>query len=158
MRGVRYRHPDARSSAGPGDGGQVVGHEHDRRGRHPGRDRLLLFGERTAADEARAAVRDLGSGGGAVFTVWTIQRTRDLAILKALGATTRYLLRDALGQAVVLFLGGTLYGTALTAGIGAPASGTVPFALSAHGPRPRSSDDRARHGRRGPASPPHYLS
>ncbi|MDQ2851800.1 MAG: ABC transporter permease [Actinomycetota bacterium] len=68
---------------------------------------------------------------GAFFTVWTIQRSRDIAILKALGATTRYLLRDALGQAVVLLVGGTLVGSALAAGLGALASGTVPFVLSA---------------------------
>lgn len=67
---------------------------------------------------------------GAFFTVWTIQRSRDIAILKALGATTRYLLRDALGQAVVLLVGGTVAGTALATGLGALASGTVPFELS----------------------------
>lgn len=67
---------------------------------------------------------------GAFFTVWTIQRSRDIAILKALGATTTYLLRDALGQAVVLLLGGTVIGTALAAAAGLLASGTVPFVLS----------------------------
>ena len=39
---------------------------------------------------------------GAFFTVWTIQRSGDIAILKALGASTGYLLKDALGQALVL--------------------------------------------------------
>ncbi|MEO8850261.1 MAG: FtsX-like permease family protein [Allobranchiibius sp.] len=68
---------------------------------------------------------------GAFFTVWTIQRSRDIAILKALGATTKYLLRDALGQAVVLLLGGTVIGTVLAAAAGLLASGTVPFVLSA---------------------------
>ena len=68
---------------------------------------------------------------GAFFTVWTIQRSGDIAVLKALGATTRYLLRDALGQAVVLLVGGTVIGSVLAAGIGALASGTVPFVLSA---------------------------
>ncbi|MBB5907343.1 putative ABC transport system permease protein [Actinoalloteichus hymeniacidonis] len=67
---------------------------------------------------------------GAFFTVWTIQRAGDIAVLKALGATTGYLLRDALGQAVVLLVGGTVIGTALAAGIGALASDTVPFVLS----------------------------
>ncbi|MHA6802303.1 ABC transporter permease [Salinifilum ghardaiensis] len=68
---------------------------------------------------------------GAFFTVWTIQRSRDIAVLKALGARTGYLLRDALGQALVLLVGGTAAGTALAAGIGALAAGTVPFVLDA---------------------------
>ena len=68
---------------------------------------------------------------GAFFTVWTIQRSRDIAVLKALGATTKYLLRDALGQAMVLLAGGTALGTGLAAALGAFASGTVPFVLSA---------------------------
>lgn len=68
---------------------------------------------------------------GAFFTVWTIQRSRDIAVLKALGATTKYLLRDALGQVVVLLVGGTALGTGLAAALGAVASGTVPFVLSA---------------------------
>ncbi|WP_037353194.1 ABC transporter permease [Amycolatopsis orientalis] len=68
---------------------------------------------------------------GAFFTVWTIQRSRDIAVLKALGATTKYLLRDALGQAAVLLIGGTVLGTGLAAALGAVASGTVPFVRSA---------------------------
>ena len=69
---------------------------------------------------------------GAFFTVWTIQRSGDIAVLKALGASTRYLLRDALGQAVVLLVLGTAAGTAIAAGVGAAigASGAgVPFVL-----------------------------
>ncbi|MFF8566830.1 FtsX-like permease family protein [Streptomyces albidoflavus] len=68
---------------------------------------------------------------GAFFTVWTIQRAGDIAVLKALGASTRGLLTDALGQALVLLTGGTLLGTALAAAIGALVSGSaVPFALA----------------------------
>ncbi|NLU70514.1 ABC transporter permease [Streptomyces sp. HNM0574] len=68
---------------------------------------------------------------GAFFTVWTIQRSGDVAVLKALGASTANLLRDALGQAVVLLVGGTLAGTALAAAIGAALSGgPVPFLLT----------------------------
>ncbi|MGW4375818.1 FtsX-like permease family protein [Streptomyces albidoflavus] len=68
---------------------------------------------------------------GAFFTVWTIQRAGDIAVLKALGASTRGLLTDALGQALILLTGGTLLGTALAAGIGALVSGSaVPFALA----------------------------
>ncbi|SHN22596.1 putative ABC transport system permease protein [Streptomyces yunnanensis] len=67
---------------------------------------------------------------GAFFTVWTIQRSGDVAVLKALGASTRYLLRDALGQAVVLLVAGTALGTAMAAGVGAAVGGTVPFVLA----------------------------
>ncbi|MFF0120618.1 ABC transporter permease [Micromonospora arida] len=68
---------------------------------------------------------------GAFFTVWTIQRSGDVAVLKALGASTANLLKDALGQAVVLLTGGTLLGTALAAGLGALVAGAaVPFLLT----------------------------
>ncbi len=66
---------------------------------------------------------------GAFFMVWTIQRSGDVAILKALGASTGYLLRDALGQAVVLLVLGTALGTAVAAGLGALVQGSVPFVL-----------------------------
>ncbi|MET9883013.1 ABC transporter permease [Streptomyces sp. NPDC006430] len=67
---------------------------------------------------------------GAFFTVWTIQRSGDIAVLKALGASTGYLLKDALGQAVVMLAIGTGLGTALAAGFGALISGgNVPFVL-----------------------------
>ncbi|NEA47546.1 ABC transporter permease, partial [Streptomyces sp. SID10815] len=68
---------------------------------------------------------------GAFFTVWTIQRAADIAVLKALGAATRYLLRDALGQAAVLLVAGTLLGSALAALAGALVAGdSVPFVLA----------------------------
>ena len=68
---------------------------------------------------------------GAFFTVWTIQRSGDIAVLKALGASTANLLRDALGQAVVLLTGGTAIGTGIAAGFGALVSdSTVPFLLT----------------------------
>lgn len=67
---------------------------------------------------------------GAFFTVWTIQRSGDVAVLKALGASTAYLLRDALGQAVAVLVIGTGLGAALATGIGAfIGGGTVPFVL-----------------------------
>lgn len=69
---------------------------------------------------------------GAFFTVWTIQRSGDIAVLKALGASTPYLLKDALGQAVVMLAIGTGLGTALASGFGALISGgDVPFVLDA---------------------------
>ncbi|WP_405459329.1 ABC transporter permease [Streptomyces sp. NBC_00101] len=68
---------------------------------------------------------------GAFFTVWTIQRSGDVAVLKALGASTVNLLEDALGQAVVLLVSGTLIGTGIAAALGALVSGSaVPFLLT----------------------------
>ncbi|MEU6989804.1 ABC transporter permease [Streptomyces sp. NPDC046465] len=68
---------------------------------------------------------------GAFFTVWTIQRSADVAVLKALGASTAGLLKDALGQAVVLLVGGTLTGTGIAAAVGALVTGSdVPFLLT----------------------------
>jgi putative ABC transport system permease protein len=68
---------------------------------------------------------------GAFFTVWTIQRSADVAVLKALGASTASLLKDALGQAVILLAAGTLVGTGIAAGLGALVSGSaVPFLLT----------------------------
>lgn len=67
---------------------------------------------------------------GAFFTVWTVQRAGDVAVLKALGASTPYLLKDALGQAVLMLTAGTLLGTALAVGIGVlVGGGDVPFVL-----------------------------
>ncbi|MFE2265006.1 ABC transporter permease [Streptomyces griseosporeus] len=68
---------------------------------------------------------------GAFFTVWTLQRSGDVAVLKALGASTAGLLKDALGQAVVLLAGGITLGTGLAAAAGALVSGSaVPFVLT----------------------------
>ncbi|CCH30115.1 ABC transporter permease [Actinosynnema sp. NPDC047251] len=68
---------------------------------------------------------------GAFFTVWTIQRAGDVAVLKALGASTAGLLRDALGQAVVVLTGGTLLGTGLAVAAGAALAGSaIPFLLT----------------------------
>lgn len=66
---------------------------------------------------------------GAFFTVWTIQRSPDIAVLKALGASTGYVLKDAIGQAVVLLLGGTVLGGLIVLLAGTFAAGRVPFAL-----------------------------
>ena len=66
---------------------------------------------------------------GAFFTVWTVQRSGEIAILKAVGASTGYLLKDALGQALILLIIGTTVGTLLAAGIGAVAGSAVPFVL-----------------------------
>lgn len=68
---------------------------------------------------------------GAFFTVWTVQRRPDVAVLKAVGASSGYLVRDALGQAAAVLLAGAALGAAAGAGGGALASAAVPFELSA---------------------------
>ncbi|WP_279366332.1 ABC transporter permease [Microbacterium testaceum] len=67
---------------------------------------------------------------GAFFTVWTMQRSADIAVLKALGASTPALVRDALGQASVVLAIGVGVGIGLTALLGAVAAGSLPFVLS----------------------------
>ena len=67
---------------------------------------------------------------GAFFTVWTMQRSADIAVLKALGASTPALVRDALGQATVVLVVGVGVGIGLTALLGALAGGALPFVLS----------------------------
>lgn len=67
---------------------------------------------------------------GAFFTVWTMQRAGDVAVLKALGASTGSLVRDALGQALVVLVVGIGVGTAAVVGLGALAGGALPFLLS----------------------------
>ncbi|MGX6607728.1 ABC transporter permease [Micromonosporaceae bacterium Da 78-11] len=70
---------------------------------------------------------------GAFFTVWTVQRSNEIAILKALGASTGYLLKDAVGQALALLTIGTAVGACLAAAIGAGitaiAGAALPFVL-----------------------------
>jgi putative ABC transport system permease protein len=67
---------------------------------------------------------------GAFFTVWTVQRTPDLAVLKAIGASSGSLVRDALGQSlVVLAVAGGL-GTGVAALAGGLAGHVVPFVVS----------------------------
>lgn len=66
---------------------------------------------------------------GAFFAVWTIQRSGDVAVLGALGATTGYLLRDALGQAVTLLALGIAVGTGVAVAFGAIVGDRVPLVL-----------------------------
>ncbi|MFF2051702.1 FtsX-like permease family protein [Leifsonia sp. NPDC058194] len=67
---------------------------------------------------------------GAFFTVWTMQRKGDVAVLKALGASTPALVRDALGQALIVLVAGIAVGLAVVAGAGALAGSALPFLLS----------------------------
>ncbi|CAM3752381.1 ABC transporter permease [Nocardiopsis rhodophaea] len=68
---------------------------------------------------------------GAFLTVWTIQRSGDIAILKALGGSTAYLLRDALAQALMVLLAGAGVGGLAGFGVGVLAETVVPFSLTA---------------------------
>ncbi|EMY33775.1 ABC transporter permease [Arthrobacter crystallopoietes BAB-32] len=67
----------------------------------------------------------------AFLTVWTIQRTRDIAVLKAMGATDRYLLRDALTQAGLVLAAGAIAGGAAGVFGGSLAAQAAPFLLTA---------------------------
>lgn len=64
---------------------------------------------------------------GAFFTVWTMQRAGDIAVLKALGATTASLVRDALGQALIVLAAGIAVGLAAVLGLGVLAGRSLPF-------------------------------
>lgn len=67
---------------------------------------------------------------GAFFTVVTIQRKHEIAVLRAMGASTRYLLRDSLAQSAVLLLSATSVGVGVGLLLGAwLASTPMPFAL-----------------------------
>lgn len=66
----------------------------------------------------------------AFLTIWTIQRTRDLAVLRALGASTRYIMGDAVGQAAVILAVGVGAGAIIGTGLGMAVGGVVPFNLT----------------------------
>lgn len=69
---------------------------------------------------------------GAFFTVLTIQRKQEIAVMRAMGAGTRYLLRDSLLQSAMLLATSTALGIALGLAAGAAISSTpMPFALEA---------------------------
>ncbi|MEV6659173.1 ABC transporter permease [Nocardia fluminea] len=67
---------------------------------------------------------------GAFFTVWTVQRQPDIATLKALGATTGSLVRDALAQAAIVLTAGVTAGLAITALASLLLGEAMPFVLS----------------------------
>ncbi|MBC9225728.1 FtsX-like permease family protein [Aeromicrobium sp. 636] len=68
---------------------------------------------------------------GAFFTVWTIQRAGDLAVLRAMGASSRYLLRDSIAQATLVLLVFTGIGVAAGVALGAAMPAAMPFELEA---------------------------
>lgn len=67
---------------------------------------------------------------GAFFTVWTIQRRQEIAVMRAMGASTGYLLRDSLMQSFILLLVSAGVGSGIGVGLGAAIGSTpMPFAL-----------------------------
>lgn len=71
---------------------------------------------------------------GAFFTVLTVQRTRQIGLLKALGASSGYVLRDGIGQIAIVVLAATVIGAAAGAAvIGLLDGGPVPVELSIGG-------------------------
>ncbi|HEV7166742.1 MAG TPA: ABC transporter permease [Micrococcaceae bacterium] len=66
----------------------------------------------------------------AFLTVWTVQRTRDIAVLKAVGASGGYLLRDAITQAAIVLLAGAGIGGAVGIAGGFFAAKAAPFLVS----------------------------
>ncbi|WP_225725589.1 MULTISPECIES: ABC transporter permease [unclassified Nocardia] len=67
---------------------------------------------------------------GAFFTVWTVQRQPDIATLKALGATTGSLVRDALAQAAIVLAAGVGIGLGITVAAAGFMGDALPFVLS----------------------------
>ena len=70
---------------------------------------------------------------GAFFTVWTQQRRHDLAVVRAMGADRGYLLRDGIGQALLVLAVGQGIGAVLGIGLALLAAGTVPILLTVGG-------------------------
>lgn len=66
---------------------------------------------------------------GAFFTVWTVQRAGEIGLLRALGASSGYVVRDALGQMTIVLVTATLAGAAIAVGLGQLVGDTVPFRL-----------------------------
>lgn len=66
----------------------------------------------------------------AFLTVWTVQRTRDIAVLKALGGSSGYVLRDALAQAALVLFAGAAVGGALGLAGGIFAAQAAPFLVT----------------------------
>ncbi|MBF4480538.1 putative ABC transport system permease protein [Rhodococcus rhodochrous J3] len=67
---------------------------------------------------------------GAFFTIWTVQRSREIAVLRAMGASTGFLLRDSLLQAVIVLVGSVAVGVLIGLGLGSGLEGSgMPFVL-----------------------------
>lgn len=67
---------------------------------------------------------------GAFFVVWTVQRRQEIGVLKALGATDRLLLREALGQGAIIIGAAAAAGMLVGGLLGTLVGDQVPFRLS----------------------------
>lgn len=70
---------------------------------------------------------------GAFFSVWTVQRAPELALLRAIGASRRRLLSYTVLQAALVVVAGTVAGGLLAVGTGLMVGASVPFSLPAGG-------------------------
>lgn len=68
---------------------------------------------------------------GAFFVIWTVQRTQQIGLLKALGASNLYVIRDAIGQLAIVLVVATAAGVLVGTGLGQLVGGSVPFRLEA---------------------------
>lgn len=66
----------------------------------------------------------------AFLTVWTVQRTRDIAVLKAMGGSSGYILRDAITQAAMVLLAGAGAGGLIGVAGGFIAAQAAPFLVT----------------------------
>jgi putative ABC transport system permease protein len=66
----------------------------------------------------------------AFLTVWTVQRTRDIAVLKAMGASGGYVLKDAMTQAAIVLVVGAGLGGAVGVLGGFAAAQAAPFLVT----------------------------
>lgn len=67
---------------------------------------------------------------GAFFSIWTIQRTKEIGLVKALGASSAYVMKDSLGQALILIAAGATVGGAFAIGFSKLVADTeLPFML-----------------------------
>src|SRR5690606_18522489 len=85
---------------------------------------------------------------GAFFTVLTVQRTRQIGLLKAMGASNGYIVRDSVGQMTVLVAAATAVGVALGVGVISLLDGVPVRAGQAAPPRRVVPRRRAPHDRR----------
>lgn len=66
---------------------------------------------------------------GAFFVIWTVQRTQQIGLLKAIGASNAYVIRDAIGQLAIILIVATALGALVGTGLGQLVGDTVPFRL-----------------------------
>ena len=68
---------------------------------------------------------------GAFFVIWTVQRTQQIGLLKSIGASNFYVIRDAVGQLAIILVIATAAGALVGTGVGQLVGGAIPFRLEA---------------------------